>query len=236
MHRGLWASARTGFSIGARKALETRVDRYVLCVNLTVKRMQLGLARGGWGKKMVLQPTVGDSRYPTIQFHKSMSIMIIVIMIDCRFSPHANIPVVDTYSFSVKEMAYSQHPRLPEIELLVLEEYVKAIDDKKEIKRTSRSLAMPVTQSSRRKNDFSLGGLVWTVASTARKCWRCYPETPPPTPLLTKIRKNNNFQTRRTRSPASAYPLAFKRSNSRDRCRGHHVRGPYVSRLRSESQ
>jgi hypothetical protein len=57
----------------------------------------------------------------------------------------------------LKEVAYSQHLRLPETELVVLEEYVKAIDDgKKRKKRTSRSLAMPITQSSRMKNDFLL--------------------------------------------------------------------------------
>ena len=57
------------------------------------------------------------------------------------------------------------------------------------------------------------------------------------TPLLAKIKeKDKKISKCRTLSPASACPLACKRSNSRDRCRGHHARGPYVSRLRSESQ
>ncbi|XP_014557573.1 hypothetical protein COCVIDRAFT_15147 [Bipolaris victoriae FI3] len=75
--------------------------------------------------------------------------------------------------------------------------------------------------------------------STAHKCRRCdtYPRNPASNSTARKDKgKNNkpsNTQDSQFRFCLFAY---FKRSNSRDRCHGHRVRGPYVSRLRSESQ
>jgi hypothetical protein len=100
---------------------------------------------------------------------------------------------------------------------------------------------MPITQSSRRKNDFFL--LEDWCELLRQQHTKVGVAIPNQEPRLQHpiARKDQGKKTKITKnaglsSPASAYPLACKRSNSRDRCRGHHARGPYVSRLRLESQ
>lgn len=123
------------------------------------------------------------------------------------------IPVINTYSFS-DERGGLLTAHVTTIDRTIIAGGVcqSHIWPKRE-KKTSRSLAMPITQSSRiKKIFFLLEDWCGLLQSTAHKCRRCdtYPRNPASNSTARKDKRTINLQTRRTFNSSSAYSLAWK--------------------------